>query len=173
MTSLHFLRGVAGVIHCDLKPENILFTSEKSDQVKIIDFGSSCFHYKSGFTYVQSRYYRAPEILLGLPYDQGVDMWSFGCIIAELYTGRPLFPAIDENELLEFFTLIIGKTPQQMIQNAKKRYKFFHRDDQIIPSPKSRLARSNQTFSLQDALQNTSDKDLLDFLSKCLILDPQ
>lgn len=67
--SLHFLKEVAGVIHCDLKPENILFTNEKCDQVKIIDFGSSCFHYKAGFTYVQSRYYRAPEILLGLPYD--------------------------------------------------------------------------------------------------------
>jgi len=52
LKTLHFLKDVAGVIHCDLKPENILFTSEKCDQVKIIDFGSSCFHYKSGFTYV-------------------------------------------------------------------------------------------------------------------------
>jgi serine/threonine protein kinase len=138
------LREAAGVIHCDLKPENILFTSDKCDQVKIIDFGSSCFHYKSGFTYVQSRYYRAPEILLGLPYDQAVDMWSFGCILAELYSGRPLFPALDENELLEFFTLIIGKTPLHMIHNAKKRHKFFNRNDFVIPSIKSRLARSNQ-----------------------------
>ena len=129
------MREEAGVIHCDLKPENILFTAnEKHDTVKIIDFGSSCFHFKSGFTYVQSRYYRAPEILLGLPYDHAVDMWSFGCIIAELYTGRPLFPAIDENELLEFFTLIIGRVPHHMIHNAKKRHKFFHRDDRIIPS---------------------------------------
>jgi dual specificity tyrosine-phosphorylation-regulated kinase 2/3/4 len=57
------------VIHCDLKPENILFTDSNCESLKIIDFGSSCFNYKSGFTYVQSRYYRAPEILLGLPYD--------------------------------------------------------------------------------------------------------
>jgi hypothetical protein len=79
-------------------------------------------------------------------------MWSFGCIMAELYSGRPLFPALDENELLEFFTLIIGKTPQHMIYNAKKRYKFFNRDERVIPSPKSRLARSNQSFSLKEAL---------------------
>lgn len=69
LQSLHFLKEAVGVIHCDLKPENILFTDERCEQLKIIDFGSSCFNYKSGFTYVQSRYYRAPEILLGLPYD--------------------------------------------------------------------------------------------------------
>ncbi len=68
LNSLHFLKEVAGVIHCDLKPENILFTNDKAEQLKVIDFGSSCFNYKTGFTYVQSRYYRAPEILLGLPY---------------------------------------------------------------------------------------------------------
>ncbi len=56
------------MIHCDLKPENILFTDEKLDSIKVIDFGSSCFSYKTGFSYVQSRYYRAPEIVLGLPY---------------------------------------------------------------------------------------------------------
>ena len=67
LVSLSFIKKV-GVIHCDLKPENILFTDEKCTQVKVIDFGSSCFNYKNGFTYVQSRYYRAPEIVLGLPY---------------------------------------------------------------------------------------------------------
>ena len=76
--------------------------------VKLIDFGSSCFNYKSGFTYVQSRFYRAPEIVIGLPYNQGADMWSFGCIMAELTTGRPLLPAQDENELLELMNIMIG-----------------------------------------------------------------
>ncbi len=58
---------------------------------------------------------------MGLPYDQAVDMWSLGCIIAELSTGRPLFPAVDENELLEFMTMIIGKIPESMINKGSKR----------------------------------------------------
>ena len=105
----------------------------------MIDFGSSCFNYKSGFTYVQSRYYRAPEILLGLPYSQAADMWSFGCIVAELTTGRPLFPAIDENELLELFIMMIGLPPQHMIDKAKKKHKFFNKNGKIIRSKQSRI----------------------------------
>jgi serine/threonine protein kinase len=130
---LSFLKRV-GVIHCDLKPENILFTDDKSENVKIIDFGSSCFSYKTGFSYVQSRYYRAPEIVLGLPYTQAADMWSFGCILAELTTGRPLFPALDENELLELFIMMIGLPPREMIDKAKKKNKFFDQKGKFIKS---------------------------------------
>lgn len=68
MLALAYIKKV-GVIHCDLKPENILFTDDQClSGVKLIDFGSSCFNYKTGFSYVQSRYYRSPEIVLGLPY---------------------------------------------------------------------------------------------------------
>ena len=96
------------MIHCDLKPENIIFTDDSYKNIKIIDFGASCQDCASGFFYVQSRYYRAPEIVLGNQYDHGVDMWSLGCIIYELLTGKPLFPAKDENELLEYFIVTIG-----------------------------------------------------------------
>lgn len=92
-------------------------------------------------------------------------MWSFGCILAELHTGRPLFPALDENELLEFFVLLIGKPPIHMIHQAKKRHKFFHLDDRLIPSQKSRLVNADQSeFSLREALGNTEDREFLDFL---------
>jgi serine/threonine protein kinase len=80
-----------GLIHCDLKPENVLIRSYSRCEVKIIDFGSSCFVTDHLTSYVQSRSYRAPEVILGLPYDQQIDMWSLGCIIAELWTGRVLF----------------------------------------------------------------------------------
>ena len=60
--------------------------------IKIIDFGSSCFGNETIYTYIQSRYYRAPEITLGINYDQNIDIWSTGCILAELYTGVPVFP---------------------------------------------------------------------------------
>lgn len=52
------------------------------------------------YTYIQSRFYRSPEVILGLPYGLPIDMWSFGCILAELYTGYPLFPGENEVEQL-------------------------------------------------------------------------
>jgi dual specificity tyrosine-phosphorylation-regulated kinase 2/3/4 len=97
-----------------MKPENILFTDERYDKVKIIDFGASCQDFSSGFFYVQSRYYRAPEVVLGIEYDHAIDMWSYGCILYELITGRPIFPARDENELLEYILVTIGEVPQYM-----------------------------------------------------------
>jgi dual specificity tyrosine-phosphorylation-regulated kinase 2/3/4 len=72
-------------------------------------------------------------------------MWSFGCILAELVTKRPLFPALDENELLEFFILIIGHPTESMIEKAKKRHKFFSPDDgSLLRSVNSRLASSHR-----------------------------
>ena len=138
---------------------------------QVIDFGSSCFSYKSGFTYVQSRYYRAPEILLGLPYDHAVDMWSLGCILAELYTGSPLFPATDENELLEFFHLIIGTPPKSMLKEAKKYNKFYTKEGQLIRSNNSRLVNcSSKPYPIEEAV-NSDDPEFIDFLKKCLIID--
>ena len=83
------------IIHCDLKPENILLKDISRSGIKIIDFGSSCFANCKLYTYIQvlninktkSRFYRAPEILLGIPYTNQIDMWSFGCIVAELHLG--------------------------------------------------------------------------------------
>ena len=53
-----------GIVHCDLKPENILYTSESKEDIKIVDLGSACSRREKGFTYVCSRYYRAPEMVL-------------------------------------------------------------------------------------------------------------
>ena len=79
------------IIHCDLKPENILLKQPGRTGIKLIDFGSSCFEGKTIYTYIQSRFYRAPEIILGMKYGTAIDMWSVGCILAELYNGFPLF----------------------------------------------------------------------------------
>lgn len=88
------------IIHCDLKPENILLRSKSRTDIKIIDFGSSCHVNERMYTYIQSRFYRAPEIIFGIPYDLAIDMWSFGCILVELYTGFPLFPGESEEDQL-------------------------------------------------------------------------
>ena len=60
--------------------------------MQVIDFGSSCFEGEQVYSYIQSRFYRSPEVMLGLGYGTAIDMWSLACILAELYTGFPLFP---------------------------------------------------------------------------------
>jgi len=84
------------IIHCDLKPENILLCNPKRSAIRIIDFGSSCQVGQRMFHYIQSRFYRSPEVLLGIPYDLAIDMWSLGCILVEMHTGEPLFSGKDE-----------------------------------------------------------------------------
>jgi serine/threonine protein kinase len=99
-------------------------------------------------------------VVLGLPYEEQIDMWSLGCIVTELITGKPLFPGIDENELLEFHVLLSGNPPQWMIDQGKKKSKFFNINNgyRIIRSKQSRLVSiSKNTTSLAEILfQNTN-----------------
>lgn len=78
--------------------------------IKVIDFGSSCFENQRIYTYIQSRFYRAPEVILGSKYGMPIDMWSFGCILAELYTGYPLLPGEDEGDQLALMMELFGTT---------------------------------------------------------------
>ena len=79
-------------------------------RVKLIDFGSSCFaHVPRIYPYVQSRFYRAPEVMLrDRQYDQSIDMWSFACVLAELKRGSPIWPGTDEAEQLELAKETLG-----------------------------------------------------------------
>lgn len=87
LKSLEFLKKHS-IIHCDFKPENILLKKKSNKgEVKIIDFGSACFEDEKLYSYIQSRFYRAPEVLLGSGYSTSIDIWSLGCILAELYNG--------------------------------------------------------------------------------------
>lgn len=91
----------SNIIHCDLKPENILLRHPKRSAIKLIDFGSSCRDKKTVYTYIQSRYYRAPEVILGTRYDVAIDMWSLGCTLVEMHTGEPLFGGQDEADQMK------------------------------------------------------------------------
>ncbi|PWA81219.1 YAK1-like protein [Artemisia annua] len=117
----------AAIIHCDLKPENILLcTSVKPPEVKIIDFGSACMEDHTVYSYIQSRYYRSPEVVLGYQYSTAIDMWSFGCIVAELFLGLPLFPGQSEFDLLKRMIKILGgQPPDYLLKDAKHTSKFF------------------------------------------------
>jgi len=115
----------ARLIHCDLKPENILLKSYvgleyslasilirigslQSPQIKIIDFGSACHEKQTVYTYIQSRFYRSPEVLLGVPYTSAIDMWSLGCIAVELFLGLPLFPGTSEYNQITRIVEMLG-----------------------------------------------------------------
>ncbi|GMH93469.1 hypothetical protein TL16_g12637 [Triparma laevis f. inornata] len=84
------------IIHCDLKPENILLRSPRRSAIKVIDFGSSCKSDKKMYSYIQSRFYRSPEVMLGLQYTVAIDVWSLGCILVEMHTGEPLFAGSEQ-----------------------------------------------------------------------------
>jgi len=97
LQALKFMRD-ENIIHCDMKPENILLKSKDKSGIKVIDLGSSCFSDQRIYTYIRSRFYRAPEIMLGIPFTTAIDMWSVGCILIELYIGVPIFPGESEFE---------------------------------------------------------------------------
>lgn len=95
----------AGIIHRDLKPSNIAVNEDC--ELKVLDFGLAR-HAEAEMTgYVATRWYRAPEIMLNwMRYNQTVDIWSVGCIMAELITSRTLFPGKDHiDQLLRIMTL--------------------------------------------------------------------
>jgi serine/threonine protein kinase len=124
--TLFFLsRPDVNIIHCDLKPENILLKHHRKSLIKVIDFGSSCYINKKMFKYIQSRFYRSPEVLLGLPYSTSIDMWSFGCILVEMHTGLPLFDGKNEKEQLFKIIEVLGMPPRWMIDSSPKKDLFF------------------------------------------------
>lgn len=77
------------------------------------------------YTYIQSRFYRAPEVILGAPYTCSIDMWSFGCILAELLTGFPLFPGENENEQMACIMEICGVPPRYVYGHCSRAEVFF------------------------------------------------
>ncbi|OTA61870.1 kinase-like protein [Hypoxylon sp. EC38] len=117
----------ARLIHCDLKPENILLKNLESPIIKIIDFGSACDERQTVYTYIQSRFYRSPEVLLGLPYSSAIDMWSLGCIVVELFLGLPLFPGSSEYNQVSRIVEMLGNPPNWMIEVGKQAGDFFEK----------------------------------------------
>uniref|UniRef100_A0A8I5T865 dual-specificity kinase n=1 Tax=Pongo abelii TaxID=9601 RepID=A0A8I5T865_PONAB len=115
------------IIHCDLKPENILLCNPKRSAIKIVDFGSSCQLGQRIYQYIQSRFYRSPEVLLGTPYDLAIDMWSLGCILVEMHTGEPLFSGSNEVDQMNRIVEVLGIPPAAMLDQAPKARKYFER----------------------------------------------
>lgn len=176
------------LIHCDLKPENVLLKTPNRSSIKVIDFGSSCFDDQRIYTYIQSRFYRAPEVIMGSKYGMPIDMWSLGCILAELLTGYPLLPGEDENDQLALIVELLGMPPQKILDGAKRQRNFFSskghpRYCQVTQlmdgttvltggrNKRGKLRGPPGSRTLQSALKNQGDDLFLDFLRRCLDWD--
>ncbi|XP_018614037.1 dual specificity tyrosine-phosphorylation-regulated kinase 3 [Scleropages formosus] len=177
------------IIHCDLKPENILLKQQGRSGIKVIDFGSSCFEHQRVYTYIQSRFYRAPEVILGSRYGMPIDMWSFGCILAELLTGYPLFPGEDEGDQLACMMEILGVPPQKLLEQSKRAKNFINSKGHpryctittlangsvVLNGSRSRRGKMRGPPGSKEwtvALKGCDDATFIDFLKKCLDWDP-
>ncbi|XP_075075737.1 uncharacterized protein LOC107780763 [Nicotiana tabacum] len=174
LEALQFLHGL-GLIHCDLKPENILVKSYSRCEVKVIDLGSSCFETDHLCSYVQSRSYRAPEVILGLPYYKKIDVWSLGCILAELCTGNVLFQNDSPAALLARVIGIISPIDQEMLVKGRDTYKYFTKNHMLYE-------RNQETNRLEYLIpKKTSlryrlpmgDQGFIDFVAHLLEVNPK
>jgi dual specificity tyrosine-phosphorylation-regulated kinase 2/3/4 len=161
------------VWHCDIKPDNILFTKPNKTSVKLADFGSACFENELAYSYIQSRYYRAPEIMLKLAANEKVDMWSVGCVLVELLHGVPLFPGENEHQMLLRIAEVFGNPPVHM-QTACKNRQFYFKDDftMLLAPDKKNRTRKPKTLPLASALR-CSDQHFLQLIALLLKWDPE
>ncbi|KAI0303440.1 hypothetical protein B0F90DRAFT_1935362 [Multifurca ochricompacta] len=177
------------IVHCDLKPENVLLRHPAKSAIKVIDFGSSCFEHEKIYTYIQSRFYRSPEVIMGMNYHMAIDMWSLGCILAELKTGFPIFPGENEQEQLSCIMEVLGLPDKDFVNRSSRKRLFFgtyprlsyscgtlfSADSTGAPRPvvnsKGRRRRPG-TKTLAQVLR-TDDELFVDFVSKCLVWDPE
>ncbi len=114
VSALNYLKSLH-IMHCDLKPENICFLEEYTTNIKIIDFGSSSI--EPQYYYIQSRYYRAPEVILRTDL-QGpeMDMFSFGAILAEMHIGRPIAAGKNEKDQFNQWIYLLGPPPDHLLK---------------------------------------------------------
>ncbi|XP_055690326.1 dual specificity tyrosine-phosphorylation-regulated kinase 2 isoform X2 [Lutzomyia longipalpis] len=178
-----------GIIHCDLKPENILLKQQGRSGIKVIDFGSSCYEEQRVYTYIQSRFYRAPEVIMGLRYTCAIDMWSLGCILVELYTGSALFAGEDEFDQLSCIMEMLGMPPEKMWEQSKKRSTYISSKGyprycrlatnsdgtmRMIPGKtrRGKLRCVPEHRSLKNALKGCEDPLFINFIRGCLEYDP-
>ncbi|KAJ9141596.1 hypothetical protein P3X46_032111 [Hevea brasiliensis] len=174
LEALQFLHGLR-LIHCDLKPENILVKSYSRCEVKVIDLGSSCFETDHLCSYVQSRSYRAPEVILGLSYDKKIDIWSLGCILAELCTGNVLFQNDSPATLLARVIGIIGPIDQIMLAKGRDTYKYFTKNHMLYERNQD-TNRLEYLIPKKTSLRHRlpmGDQGFVDFVAHLLEINPK
>ena len=162
LKALAFLaRSDVDIIHCDLKPENILLRHPKKSGVKVIDFGSSCRSNKRMYSYIQSRFYRSPEVILGLPYGVAIDMWSLGCILAEMHTGEPLFSGSDQFDQMQKIVKLLGMVPPEMLDRSSSTVKsqFFEKKTNTAGQEEWRIRQTKKSAKSETSSSPTEATD--------------
>ncbi|GMT28532.1 hypothetical protein PFISCL1PPCAC_19829 [Pristionchus fissidentatus] len=179
-----------GIVHADIKPDNILVDESKST-LKLCDFGSSGAIFEQEIApYLVSRFYRAPEIMMGIPHDYGIDMWSIAVTLYELYTGNIFFPGKSNNHMLKLFTEVKGAYPNKLIRKAAFKDQHFdsncnflyHETDKVTQRDKITILKNiRPTRSLDEELTGNQrlDKDSMallkafrNLLEQMIALDP-
>ncbi|KFX97306.1 hypothetical protein O988_04935 [Pseudogymnoascus sp. VKM F-3808] len=180
------------ILHADLKPDNILVNENRS-MLKICDLGSASDASDNEITpYLVSRFYRAPEIILGMPYDFAIDIWSVGCTLYELYTGKILFVGRSNNQMLRSIMECRGKFTTKMLRKAQFAHMHFDEQTNFLSVEQDKLSGRDTVKTLPLAkptrdlrtrlasgakgLPDDEAKELnlfIDLLDKCLALNPE
>ncbi|KAL2810647.1 kinase-like domain-containing protein [Aspergillus granulosus] len=181
------------ILHADLKPDNLL-VNEQRNILKVCDLGSASPASDNEITpYLVSRFYRAPEIILGIPYDYAIDMWSIGCTLFELYTGKILFTGRNNNQMLKSIMECRGKYPPKLLRRGSLAHLHFDdmlnfhstEEDKITGRLSTRIVdfkkptRDLKTRLMGKGPQKMTDSEakelglFVDLLDRCLSLNPE
>ncbi|KAL4906075.1 hypothetical protein BDW74DRAFT_138095 [Aspergillus multicolor] len=181
------------ILHADLKPDNLL-VNEQRNVLKVCDLGSASPASDNEITpYLVSRFYRAPEIILGIPYDYAIDMWSIGCTLFELYTGKILFTGRNNNQMLKSIMECRGKYPPKLLRRGSLAHLHFDdmtnfhstEEDKITGRLATRVmdfkkpTRDLKTRLMGKGTRGMSDSEakelalFVDLLERCLSLNPE
>ncbi|KAK1442148.1 dual specificity protein kinase [Babesia gibsoni] len=185
------------VMHADLKPDNILVNNDFS-RITVCDLGSASDVSENEITaYLVSRFYRAPEIILGLRYDCKIDVWSAATTIYELATGNVLFPGRTNNHMLKLIMEVKGKVPSKLIRGGLMGSQHFDENLDFIYQTRDSFTKMDVVKVIKDlrATRNITDslmekqswiksaspkrdmmikrvRQLGDLLERCLAIDP-
>ncbi|KAL5726193.1 non-specific serine/threonine protein kinase [Ranunculus cassubicifolius] len=158
-----------GVLHCDIKPDNMLVNETKT-VLKLCDFGNAMFAGKNEITpYLVSRFYRAPEIILGLTYDHPMDIWSVGCCLYELYSGKVLFPGPSNNDMLRLHMELKGSFPKKMLRKGAFTDQHFDHDMNFLATEEDPVTKK----AVKMLLRNIKAKDIGFIITGCPGEDPK
>ncbi|VDM94852.1 unnamed protein product [Thelazia callipaeda] len=163
----------SGIIHRDLKPSNIVVNDKCV--LKILDFGLAR-KIETGermTVYVVTRYYRAPEVILGLPYDEKVDVWAIGCILAEMINRKILFPGTDRLDQWNKIVQVLGTPTKEFVSKLEHHTRNFVKRDHINPIPFEEIFPDDSFIGSYDAAPQLCGVMARDLLFKMLQIDPE